>query len=104
MGSKLEELKKFKTPAPNVYDSEKGEDYLHQGPKLTMGSKLEALKKFKTPAPNTYDSEKGEDYLHQAPKLTMGSKLEGLKKFKIHLLQTHMILRKERIIFIRLQN
>jgi len=73
---------KFKTPAPNAYDSEKSEDYLEGGIKLSFGLKPEIKNKFKTPAPNAYDTEKGEDYLDVTVKqLTMGERLKEAKKF-----------------------
>ena len=58
-GGKSEIKQKFKTPAPNAYDSEKGDEYLEGGIKHSIGAKLEPLKKFKTPAPNSYDAENG---------------------------------------------
>merc|ERR1711992_236718 len=81
-GGKSELKNKFKTPAPNAYDSEKGEDYLHQGTKHTFGLKPEIKNKFKTPAPNAYDSEKGEEYLEGGIKHTFGVKPEIPNKFK----------------------
>ena len=44
IGAKLEPLKKFKTPAPNSYDAEKGDEYLEGGIKHTFGAKLEPFK------------------------------------------------------------
>ena len=40
-------MNKFKTPAPNAYDSEKGEEYLEGGIKHSFGVKLEPMNKFK---------------------------------------------------------
>ena len=42
MGSKTEVKTKFKTPAPNAYDSEKGEDYIHPSQQKTFGIKPES--------------------------------------------------------------
>merc|ERR1712032_1321053 len=81
-GGKSEIKQKFKTPAPNAYDSEKGDKYLEGGIKHSIGAKLEPLKKFKTPAPNSYDAEKGDEYLEGGIKHTFGAKLEPLKKFR----------------------
>ena len=39
----------LQTPAPNTYDSEKGEEYLEGGIKHSFGIKPEPFNKFKTP-------------------------------------------------------
>ena len=55
-GGKSDIKNKFKTPAPNAYDTEKGEDYLDVTVKqLSMGERLKEAKKFLTPAPNKYE-------------------------------------------------
>ena len=54
-GGKSELKNKFKTPAPNVYDTDKGENYLEGVKALSMGERLKEAKKFLTPAPNKYE-------------------------------------------------
>ena len=71
----------LKTPAPNAYNSEKGEEYLEGGIKHSFGVKPEPMNKFKTPAPNAYDSEKGEEYLEGMKAITIGARLREAKKF-----------------------
>ena len=73
----------LKTPAPNAYNSDKGEEYLEGGIKHSFGVKPEPMNKFKTPAPNAYDSEKGEEYLEGGIKHSFGVKLEPMNKFKV---------------------
>ena len=60
-GVKTEMKNKFKTPAPNAYDADKGEDYLEGGIQHILGIKPEIKNKFVTPAPNAYNADKGED-------------------------------------------
>ena len=82
---KLKKISNFltsQTPAPNAYDSEKGEEYLEGGIKHSFGLKPEPMNKFKTPAPNAYDSEKGEEYLEGGIKHSFGVKPEPMNKFK----------------------
>merc|ERR1712107_59190 len=56
-GIKPDLKNKFRTPAPNAYDTEKGEDYLDCVKSLSMGERLREAKKFLTPAPNKYEVE-----------------------------------------------
>merc|ERR1712004_508837 len=81
MGAKLDGLKKYNTPAPNAYNSDKGQEYLEERPARSMGAKLDGLKKFNTPAPNAYNADKGQDYLEERPARSMGAKLDDLKKY-----------------------
>merc|ERR1712186_31347 len=60
-GGKSELKNKFKTPAPNVYDTDKGENYLEGVKALSMGERLKEAKKFLTPAPNKYEAVIPED-------------------------------------------
>jgi len=55
-GIKPDLKNKFRTPAPNAYDTEKGEDYLDCVKSLSMGERLREAKKFLTPAPNKYEA------------------------------------------------
>merc|ERR1711978_356720 len=48
MGAKLDDLKKYNTPAPNAYNADKGQDYLEERPARSMGAKLDDLKKYNT--------------------------------------------------------
>jgi len=78
-GIKPDIQNKFKTPAPNAYDADKGEDYLEGGIKHSFGQKLSELKSFVTPAPNNY---RPEDCKDDGPALTMHGKLKEPKKFQ----------------------
>merc|ERR1712079_413089 len=81
-GIKPEIPNKFKTPAPNAYNSDKSEDYLEGGINHSFGIKPEIPNKFKTPAPNAYYTDKGEDYLEGGIKHSFGIKPELKNKFK----------------------
>ena len=74
MGARLEPQAKFKTPAPNAYDADKGQEYLEERPARSMGAKLDDLKKYNTPAPNAYNSDKGQEYLEERPAKSLGDR------------------------------
>merc|ERR1712080_585941 len=59
------------TPAPNAYNSEKGQEYLEGAKGLSMGVKLSDLKGFSTPAPGTY---RPEDCKEEKPQKSFGIK------------------------------
>merc|ERR1712228_656547 len=81
MGAKLDDMKKYNTPAPNAYNADKGQEYLEERPARSMGAKLDDLKKYNTPAPNAYNSDKGQEYLEERPAKSLGVRLEEAKKF-----------------------
>merc|ERR1719300_1761242 len=78
-GIKPEILNKFKTPAPNAYDADKGEEYLEGTKAISMGVKLSELRSFSTPAPNVYHPEECKD---DPTAITMHGKLKEPKKFQ----------------------
>ena len=63
MAGRAKDAKIPDVPAPNAYDTDKGEDYLEGGIQHSFGIKPEIKNKFQTPAPCAYDTDKGEDYL-----------------------------------------
>ena len=46
-------------PAPNAYNTDKGEDYLEGEIQHSFGIKPAIKNKFLTPAPNAYNTDKG---------------------------------------------
>merc|ERR1712152_15358 len=93
-GIKPEIPNKFKTPAPNAYNSDKSEDYLEGGINHSFGIKPEIPNKFKTPAPNAYNSDKSEDYLEGGITTALESSLRSPTGSKLqlpmHMLQTRV--------------